>query len=308
MLIPFLDRLLSSLEAHVNSFAICEVQRGFSLALEPMKAPIAHYVLRGNGRLRLDRGIEIPLRQHDFLLLPPERPHWIEVPGGALIEVRGPDHCTALIDGMLRIAATQERAPDLVTTCGMIEATYAGSLGLFDRLAETISIHLEDGTPLRRAVEAMLEEIAEPKLGSHTLSEALLKQCLVLLIRELASDPARIEWLFGRVNPRLLQPVLAMVDNPSHDFSLEGLAELAGMSRSGFSAQFTATFGQSAIDFLKSIRLRRAARLLERTDLPVSMIARSIGYESRTYFSRAFRAEFDLDPRAYRARRRRLPI
>ncbi len=308
MQIPFLNRLLSSLDVNVNSFAVCEVRRGFSLALEPMKAPLVHYVVRGFGVLRLDGNAELPVRAHDFVVLPPQRAHWIEVPDGPATEVRGSDHCTALADGMLRFSATEGKAAEIVTTCGIIEATYAGTLGLFDNLPEPISIHLSEGTPLRRAVEALLYEIAEPKLGSDALSEAILKQCLVLLVRELASDPAQAEWLFGKANPRLLQPVLAMVENPANDFSLEGLAELAGMSRSGFAAQFSAAFGQPPIDFLRSIRLRRAARLLEKTDLPVALIAGSIGYESRTYFSRAFRAEFSLDPRAYRARRRRMPL
>jgi len=308
MQIPFISRLLSSLEVNVNGFAVCEVQRGFSLELNGMKAPIIHYVLKGSGTLKMDDGVQVHLAPHDFVLLPPGRKHWVDVPDGSPSHVRGMEHCVALVDAMLRISANRERAADLVTTCGMIEATYAGSLGAFDNLSTPIALHLREGSHLRQAVDALLGELADPRLGTHTLTEALLKQCLVLLVRELSADPLRVQELFGTVSPRLLKPVLAMVEHPASDFTLDSLAALAGMSRSGFTAQFHAAFGQAPIEFLRSIRLRRAARLLERTDLPVALIAKSIGYDSRTYFSRAFRAEFDIDPRGFRARRRRIPV
>lgn len=103
---------------------------------------------------------------------------------------------------------------------------------------------------------------------------------------------------------RLLRAILAMVDNPAESFTVDRLAKAAGMSRSSFADHFQNTFGTTPIEFLKKLRLRHAARLLERSDLPVEAIARSIGYESRTYFSRAFRAEFGASPRTFRAHRR----
>ena len=47
---------------------------------------------------------------------------------------------------------------------------------------------------------------------------------------------------------------------------------------------------------VKSVRLRHAAHLLRTTDVPVKAIAGAIGYRSRSQFSRAFRAHYDLDP------------
>ena len=73
------------------------------------------------------------------------------------------------------------------------------------------------------------------------------------------------------------------------------------MSRSAFADHFTSAFGQSPIEFLKQVRLYRAARLLEATNLPIKAVAKSVGYESRSYFSRAFRAVYGVDPTEYRA-------
>jgi len=58
-------------------------------------------------------------------------------------------------------------------------------------------------------------------------------------------------------------------------------------------------FGQSASVFIQRVRLRQAAHLLGTTDLPIKIIANSVGYASRSHFSRAFRNFYSVDPRAY---------
>ena len=55
------------------------------------------------------------------------------------------------------------------------------------------------------------------------------------------------------------------------------------------------------MDFLKEIRLRRAANYLSTTDLPVKAVAGRVGFASRSYFSRAFKALHGIDPAGYRA-------
>ncbi len=132
--------------------------------------------------------------------------------------------------------------------------------------------------------------------------ESFLKQCLVLLVRRL--DPAELARLLGSAgaaDPRLLAAARAMLEHPSRPYTLEGLAAELGMSRSGFAARFHAAFGSPPMEFLRDVRLRHAARLLEATDLPVAAVARCVGYESRSYFSRAFRAFHGTDPQSFGA-------
>ena len=72
------------------------------------------------------------------------------------------------------------------------------------------------------------------------------------------------------------------------------------MSRSSFTSRFLEVFGQSPIDFLMKVRLRLAAHLLTTTDVPIKLVAKTIGYQSRSYFSRAFRVAYGQDPASYR--------
>ncbi len=52
---------------------------------------------------------------------------------------------------------------------------------------------------------------------------------------------------------------------------------------------------------MQRVRLHHAAHLLSTTDLPIKIIASSVGYASRSHFSRAFRDAYDTDPTTYRS-------
>ena len=73
------------------------------------------------------------------------------------------------------------------------------------------------------------------------------------------------------------------------------------MSRSVFAARFTEAVGHPPIEFLKTLRLDRAAHLLARTDVPVKSVAARAGYSSRSSFTRAFLARYGLGPARFRA-------
>jgi AraC-like DNA-binding protein len=74
------------------------------------------------------------------------------------------------------------------------------------------------------------------------------------------------------------------------------------MSRSAFAEHFAATFGQAPFEFLTEVRLRRAARLLEATDIPIKAVTGTVGYASRSSFSRAFTKLYGVDPTTFRSR------
>lgn len=304
-----LDDLLTGLDARVDAFALCRVARGRALALPATPFPLIHYVLRGPGILRFEGGAPVPFAQHDFVLLPPGRAHRIEAPDGcadSVVEVRALDRLPVLAGGMLEMA-TSETAAGAVTTCGSITAALGVGLGLFDTLREPIAHRLTAGDPLRGAFEAMLSELASPRFGTRAMTGALLKQCLVWLLRRRLEDEADgcEIWPFGAADPRLARAVRAILDRPADPFTVEGLARTAGMSRSGFADRFTWVFGLPPIEFVKRVRLRHAAELLRATDLPVVAVAAAVGYGSRSYLARAFHAAYGLDPKAYRAAQRR---
>jgi AraC family transcriptional activator of mtrCDE len=101
-------------------------------------------------------------------------------------------------------------------------------------------------------------------------------------------------------HPPLWRAFLTMVETMGAVHSLDTLATTAGMSRSAFAARFAEAFGHSPMALPREMRLRRAATLLADTTLPVQSVARSVGYASRSHFSRAFRDFHGKDPKTFR--------
>lgn len=192
--------------------------------------------------------------------------------------------------------------PVVLVARGRIQATYRGTVGLFDHLREPLAESLAADDPLRRAFEDLLDEIGTQRAGYRAMAEASLRRCLILLLRRLSDGNAqRLSWLAPLEDSRLGRVVTAMQDRPEHAFTLPALAEAAGMSRSVFAARFAGALGQPPIEFLKTLRLARAARLLVATDLPVKSVATRVGYSSRSSFTRAFVASHGVGPMAFRA-------
>ncbi|MBN2081553.1 AraC family transcriptional regulator [bacterium] len=82
--------------------------------------------------------------------------------------------------------------------------------------------------------------------------------------------------------------------------SLNGLADVACLSQYHFHRIFIAMVGETPAEYLRRLRLERAAALLTRGEARVGEAALSAGYESPEAFSRAFRDRYGMPPATYR--------
>lgn len=89
------------------------------------------------------------------------------------------------------------------------------------------------------------------------------------------------------------------------DFSVNELSEALNMSRSQLYRKFESITGMSPSDFIRSIRLKRAAQLLEKSDYNVSEIADMTGFNSIRYFNQHFKEMFSLTPTQFRRKSNR---
>jgi len=297
--VTLLDRLLDGLDVAVEPFAICEVGKGASLVLEDHDATSIHYVLRGEGVARQMAGSEISLTPRTVVIAPP---------GACLVVTCGRTRhmtlpapvCRELPGGWQRMTFGDGPA-GLVLTCGGVRATHRRAVGLFDHLRTPLVHDISGDAEFRDPLHRLLDELAAPRPGTRTMAEILMKECLVVLLRRYSQGgDCRVPWLVALDHPRLGAAISAMLDRPEAGHTLQSLAETAGMSRAAFARRFKEAFGRTVMDFLKEIRLRHAARLLRATDLPVKAVASRSGFESRSYFSRAFKAFSGVDPAGFR--------
>lgn len=296
-----LDRFLITLAVRLHAFAVCEIKDGWRLLFDPMDAITIHYVLKGAGTVRIGTGVSVPFRAQNIIIVPARTSQSLGEPVVVIGEAKADDRCTLLDGGLVQFTAGDGKRDTLIV-CGTISAAYGGALGLFEYLSEPVVEDVSTSNIIRHAFESMLAEIAEPGIGTQAMAEALMKQCLILVLRQHLTRQSSASPLFAALqDPRLARAISRVLEKPAAPHTVESLAAEAGMSRSTFAERFSKVFDQSPIEFVQRVRLRLGAHLLTTTDLPIKIIANSVGYESRSYFSRAFRAAYGSDPKTYRA-------
>lgn len=98
-----------------------------------------------------------------------------------------------------------------------------------------------------------------------------------------------------------LTPVLTYINtNYNKDITLDELSKMSGYSKSRFSHIFSEITGTTPIKYQNSVRLKLALEMLTATQLSVSNIAYSLGFNDPLYFSRIFKKEYGISPQNYR--------
>ncbi len=183
--------------------------------------------------------------------------------------------------------------------------TYGDSLSLFHHLDEVLVADLSAYPQARTAFESLLAEQRSPSAGSGPLTQALMSQCLVYLMRHLsAQEDQPLTWLSALQDPTLAPALDAMLNRPEAPHTVASLADTSAMSRTVFAERFNAAFGSGPMHFLHDLRLRRAAHILHQAnDYSLDQIARRVGFTSRSHFSQAFKEHFRISPAAFRKAR-----
>lgn len=166
-----------------------------------------------------------------------------------------------------------------------------------------------DRAALRWCMERMRLELREPQPGGFLIAQQLAYTMLVQALRlHLAEGLAGgVGWLFALADRQMAAAITAMHEEPAHRWTLASLAERAGMSRTSFTLKFKETVGASPMDYLTRWRMMVAGERLTHSGDPVSVIALSLGYESESAFSTAFKRVMGCSPRQY-ARRDMSPV
>ena len=126
----------------------------------------------------------------------------------------------------------------------------------------------------------------------------------VYVLREWAetASPLAGNWFSALRSPYIARALACIHEAPANDWTLDALAEAAGLSRSAFAAQFRTSVGEPPNSYLIRWRMGIAAQLLEHTGLRLTEIAARVGYKSEFAFSRAFACARGLSPARFRDR------
>jgi AraC-like DNA-binding protein len=165
-------------------------------------------------------------------------------------------------------------------------------------------VHLRkesDKAALRWSLERMMQELRERQPGGFLVAQHLAYMMLVQALRLHLAEGSRggVGWLFALADKQMGAAINAMHDDPAHRWTLQMLAERAGMSRSTFALKFKQTVGASPLEYLTRWRMLLAGDRLANGSESISVIALSLGYESESAFSTAFKRLMGCSPRQY---------
>jgi AraC family transcriptional regulator len=104
-----------------------------------------------------------------------------------------------------------------------------------------------------------------------------------------------------RETPECIEDVMRYIRKHINEpLDREMLAAIAGFSVPHFHRVFTAHVGESAISYVRRLRLERAGHKLRMGAVNITEVALAAGYDTHAAFSKAFKQQFGLSPSEFR--------
>ncbi|MEP1933088.1 MAG: AraC family transcriptional regulator [Roseibium sp.] len=173
---------------------------------------------------------------------------------------------------------------------------------LFTALPGCISVPLAEEPYLTAIVAPLIEEVATPRCGGQAAFQRLCEVVVIRLLRHaMEQGNAHTGMLRGLAHPRISAALVAIHEVPGDIWTLEKLAETAGMSRTQFAVTFKEQVGATPMGYLANWRLDIARSELE-SGQQVKSVANLCGFSSPAAFSRAFSRRFGFSPKQGRTR------
>lgn len=256
-------------------------------------APGFSIILAGEAWLTLNGHEPLLLGRGDFLLLP-------TTPAFSLGSEKG--MCCAPVAPRNEAVrhGEQEGEPDFVALGGSFTFERVNAPLLLSLLPRQIYIPASQGRATRfgRLIELLAEECATDYPGKELIIQRMLEALLVEALRwhSIEGQGVTAGLLNGMKDPSLARAIQAIHSDVRANWTVAGLASIAGMSRSAFSARFGETIGCAPIEYLTRWRMALAKDALASGVKTLDRIAAEIGYESASAFSTAFRKRLGCPP------------
>lgn len=91
-----------------------------------------------------------------------------------------------------------------------------------------------------------------------------------------------------------------IIDDPSLNYNLDQISRDSGLSQAKLQEGFKFLYARTVTEYIRHIRLEAARDLMNTTDLNISQIVYSIGFTSRSYFSKIFKEKYEMTPHEFR--------
>jgi AraC-like DNA-binding protein len=300
-----LERVLNSLAVTHLTLSTTTIDHGPWRVTNTTDISGILYVSSGTGWLDIGGSELVRLERHTLVVMPARSSRANETQGqwGGCTEwsgICGPN-AQAFTANDFRASTSAEGATAMEVIYGNFRADYDGGTDIFSTLSMPMVEQFSEFDGLEGKLYAVLAELRSDEVGAATMASAGFKQILISALRRSLESTNRWAEDFAMLgNPRIARAVAAMRSNPGACHTVDSLALIAGLSRSGFMARFKQHIGASPISVLRDLRMRKAAAILLTGNAAVSEAMIEAGYMNKDSFERAFRRAFGCAPANYR--------
>lgn len=274
------------------------------------ETPGAHIIVLARGSARLEvEGVEgaIALSAGDLALLPHGGGHTLRDAEGSPVHLLGHGECQRAHGvGPLRFGGDGART---VLVAGAFRFGTAPRTLLFEELPRVIHVPADEpgtSSTLASAVQLLIAESASSSPGATVIMSRLADILLVQALRtHIAGSRCQEHGLCALADPQIGKALSLIHERHAEPWTVESLATAVALSRSSFAARFSSLVGEPPLEYLAQWRMTKAAQYLRESELPLSEVAASIGYQSEASFNRAFKRWGGVAPGAYRRDHRR---
>lgn len=188
---------------------------------------------------------------------------------------------------------------DVDLTCARIDLDGGIDNILVNALPNILLIPLSSMPSLASTLAILFDEAEQLNCGRQAAINRLFEYLLILLIRYIIdNNQTSYGLLAGLGDMKLAKAITAMHTDPSFNWSLELLADKAGMSRSRFAVLFRDVVGITPMSHLTQCRISLAQILLKKGK-PIGLIANEVGYSNSAVLTRIFKAHLGVSPKTW---------
>lgn len=200
-------------------------------------------------------------------------------------------------------------AADAPTTSALISGAYQFWHNpvhpLFAEMPDWFILRTEEGPyppGLTQSLDLLQQELTMGRLGSETLVYGVLDVIFVVLLREVLQrrGAAQACWSSGIQDPPVWKAVQALHNDCAHGWTLDALAQHAGLSRTSLAQRFRASMNNTPLHYLRTLRMQKAMALLSGSERSLEHIAQEVGYTDAFSFSKVFKRTLGMSPRDFR--------
>jgi AraC family transcriptional activator of mtrCDE len=188
--------------------------------------------------------------------------------------------------------------------CGQLHFEEASENLLIAALPEVIVLHAEEQSLMDRFGALMVcirDELDRNDAGALAIATDLGSAMFIMMLRQHLTSYPPVYGVLALLGQRATaKAVIAMLRDPSYEWTLDELAARAAVSRATLIRSFERISGVAPLAFLTELRLALARRRFATTRDPISQIAADVGYQSETALSRAFYRRFGVRPGKFR--------